>query len=89
MTIIDQKKDLVKLLLGECVSLGNIEAELETCPAVENICVYGSAFKVYTVALVVPSPCSLEEIAANLNRLQRRILKNCAFRINQIFEWMR
>ncbi|XP_046419007.1 fatty acid CoA ligase Acsl3 isoform X1 [Neodiprion fabricii] len=64
--IIDRKKDLVKLQLGEYVSLGKVEAELKTCPAVENICIYGDASKHYTVALVVPNPRHLEELAENL-----------------------
>ncbi|XP_015123836.1 long-chain-fatty-acid--CoA ligase 4 isoform X1 [Diachasma alloeum] len=64
--IIDRKKDLVKLQLGEYVSLGKVEAELKTCPLVENICVYGDAHKAYTVALVVPNPRLLDEIAINL-----------------------
>ncbi|XP_076763452.1 acyl-CoA synthetase long-chain [Xylocopa sonorina] len=63
--IIDRKKDLVKLQLGEYVSLGKVESELKTCPVVENICVYGDAHKAYTVALVVPNQYYLEEIAKN------------------------
>uniref|UniRef100_A0A1B6E8J8 long-chain-fatty-acid--CoA ligase n=1 Tax=Clastoptera arizonana TaxID=38151 RepID=A0A1B6E8J8_9HEMI len=65
--IIDRKKDLVKLQAGEYVSLGKVEAELKTCPVVENICVYGDASKDYTVALVVPNPSHLANIAARLN----------------------
>lgn len=61
----DRKKDLVKLQLGEYVSLGKVESELKTCPVVENICVYGDANKAYTVALVVPNQQYLEEIATN------------------------
>ncbi|XP_015174146.1 PREDICTED: long-chain-fatty-acid--CoA ligase 4 isoform X1 [Polistes dominula] len=64
--IIDRKKDLVKLQIGEYVSLGKVEAELKTCPVVENICVYGDPSKSYTVALIVPNHHTLEEIAANL-----------------------
>ncbi|XP_033209649.1 long-chain-fatty-acid--CoA ligase 3 isoform X2 [Belonocnema kinseyi] len=64
--IIDRKKDLVKLQFGEYVSLGKVESELKTCPLVENICIYGDASKTYTVALVVPSHRSLEEIASKL-----------------------
>ncbi|XP_055694254.1 long-chain-fatty-acid--CoA ligase 4 isoform X2 [Lutzomyia longipalpis] len=63
LKIIDRKKDLVKLQAGEYVSLGKVEAELKTCPVVENICVYGDPTKQYTVALVVPSQKHLEEIA--------------------------
>ncbi|KAL0895200.1 hypothetical protein ABMA27_013641, partial [Loxostege sticticalis] len=62
--IIDRKKDLVKLQAGEYVSLGKVEAELKTCALVENICVYGDSSKNYTVALVVPHPHRLGELAA-------------------------
>ncbi|CAH2988990.1 unnamed protein product [Chilo suppressalis] len=62
--IIDRKKDLVKLQAGEYVSLGKVEAELKTCPLVENICVYGDSSKTYTVALLVPHPARLAELAA-------------------------
>ena len=44
--IIDRKKDLVKLQLGEYVSLGKVEAQLKTHPLVENICVYGDSYQV-------------------------------------------
>lgn len=63
LKIIDRKKDLVKLQAGEYVSLGKVEAELKTCPVVENICVYGDSSKHYTVALVVPNQKQLEELA--------------------------
>lgn len=65
--IIDRKKDLVKLQAGEYVSLGKVEAELKTCAIVENICVYGDSSKNYTVALVVPHPQRLAELAARLS----------------------
>ncbi|XP_072937242.1 long-chain-fatty-acid--CoA ligase 4 [Epargyreus clarus] len=61
--IIDRKKDLVKLQAGEYVSLGKVEAELKTCPIVENICVYGDSSKNFTVALLVPNPQRLAELA--------------------------
>ncbi|XP_038211707.1 long-chain-fatty-acid--CoA ligase 4 [Zerene cesonia] len=64
--IIDRKKDLVKLQAGEYVSLGKVEAELKTCPIVENICVYGDSSKTYTVALLVPNPRHLAELAARI-----------------------
>ena len=44
--IIDRKKDLVKLQLGEYVSLGKVESQLKTHPLVENICVYADSFQV-------------------------------------------
>ncbi|XP_031629734.1 long-chain-fatty-acid--CoA ligase 4 isoform X1 [Contarinia nasturtii] len=63
LKIIDRKKDLVKLQAGEYVSLGKVEAELKTCAVVENICVYGDPSKQFTVALVVPNPKHLKELA--------------------------
>ena len=46
--LLDRKKDLVKLQLGEYVSLGKVEAQLKTHPLVENICVYGDSYQVKT-----------------------------------------
>ncbi|XP_045767998.1 long-chain-fatty-acid--CoA ligase 4 isoform X1 [Maniola jurtina] len=66
LKIIDRKKDLVKLQAGEYVSLGKVEAELKTCSIVENICVYGDSSKTYTVALLVPNPRHLQELAARI-----------------------
>lgn len=66
LKITDRKKDLVKLQAGEYVSLGKVEAELKTCPIVENICVYGDSSKTYTVALLVPNPRHLSELAARV-----------------------
>lgn len=63
LKIIDRKKDLVKLQAGEYVSLGKVESELKTCAVVENICVYGDSTKQNTVALIVPNPQALDEIA--------------------------
>lgn len=53
----------MKLQAGEYVSLGKVEAELKTCSVVENICVYGDPSKQFTVALVVPNPKHLKELA--------------------------
>lgn len=59
----DRKKDLVKLQAGEYVSLGKVEAELKTCPVIDNICVYGDSSKQYCVALVVPNQDQLAQLA--------------------------
>ncbi|KAG8232638.1 hypothetical protein J437_LFUL012598 [Ladona fulva] len=64
--IIDRKKDLVKLQLGEYVSLGKVETELKRSPLVENICVYGDPTKHYTVALVVPSQPHISQLCKSL-----------------------
>ncbi|UYV73099.1 ACSL4 [Cordylochernes scorpioides] len=66
--IIDRKKDLVKLQYGEYVSLGKVEAELKSCPMVDNLCVYGSSFHAYIVALVSPSRNYLRNLAKELGK---------------------
>ncbi|KAG5888285.1 hypothetical protein JTB14_006672 [Gonioctena quinquepunctata] len=62
--IIDRKKDLVKLQAGEYVSLGKVEAQLKTCPLVDNICVYGESSKDFCVALLVANHQQLKDLAA-------------------------
>ena len=84
LRIIDRKKDLVKLQLGEYVSLGKVESQLKTHPLVENICVYGDSYQViwplllesfsllsfqpYTVAVMVPIRNALEKLATELGK---------------------
>lgn len=58
----------MKLQAGEYVSLGKVEAELKTCPLVENICVYGDASKDHVVALVMPNPQHLQALAVQLGK---------------------
>ena len=60
--IIDRKKDLVKLQLGEYVSLGKVESQMKTCSLVDNICVYADSNKSHTVALVVPIRENVEKL---------------------------
>merc|ERR1712128_172703 len=61
--IIDRKKDLVKLQLGEYVSLGKVESQMKINPLVDNICVYADSNKTHTVAMVVPDRNNLEKMA--------------------------
>lgn len=58
---------MVKLQGGEYVSLGKVESQLKTCPVVDNICVYGNPFHMYTIALVVPNRHHLLDMAKKLN----------------------
>lgn len=69
---------MVKLQAGEYVSLGRVEAEMKTCPLVENICVYCDPSKHYCVALVVPNEKQLQDLAANFNIYDDDFEKLCA-----------
>merc|ERR1719215_2310699 len=67
LQIIDRKKDLVKLQLGEYVSLGKVEAQMKTNPLVDNICVYADSFRSYTIAFIVPIKEALLSLAKTLD----------------------
>jgi len=76
--IIDRKKDLVKLQMGEYVSLGKVESALKTSSFIENICVYGDPFKNFCVALVVPAQKQLQETAERLGKGGWSMERMCA-----------
>jgi len=68
LSIIDRKKDLVKLQGGEYVSLGKVESVLSLHPVIENICVYGDSDEHHTVALVVPEQNQLNILAKQVGK---------------------
>lgn len=61
--IIDRKKDLVKLQVGEYVSLGKVEAVLKNCPLVDNICAYANSDESYVIGFLVPNQKQLLTLA--------------------------
>ena len=63
---------------GVYVSLGRVEAEMKTCPLVENICVYCDPSKTYCVALVVPNERQLKDLAANFHIHEEDLEKLCS-----------
>ncbi len=64
LSIIDRKKDLVKLQLGEYVSLGKVESVLKSHPLVESVCIYAESSWKHTVALLVPDEVELRKLNA-------------------------
>ena len=64
LKIIDRKKDLVKLQMGEYVSLSKVETWLKTHDFVDSICVIAEPTKSYCVALMVPDSEKLNRFAA-------------------------
>merc|ERR1711990_1059673 len=75
--LIDRKKDLVKLQLGEYVSLGKVESQLKTHPVVENLCVYADSYQAHTVALIVPNKPILEKMASDIGKTESDYDKLC------------
>ncbi|KAI8137674.1 hypothetical protein BJV82DRAFT_717979 [Fennellomyces sp. T-0311] len=64
LSIIDRKKNLVKLSHGEYIALEKVESVYKTCVLVENMCVHVDPLYPRPVALVVPVEKHLIQIAA-------------------------
>ena len=77
LKIIDRKKDLIKLIHGEYVSLGKVESELKTSGFVESICIYGDAMEAYCVALICPSKEKLKALAKILGSIHETFEELC------------
>lgn len=65
--IVDRKAALVKLMNGEFIALGKIEALLKTCSLIENVFVAGSSLTNFLVAIVVPNAVQLLALAKKLD----------------------
>ncbi|KAK2187233.1 hypothetical protein NP493_172g02027 [Ridgeia piscesae] len=66
LQIIDRKKDLVKLQVGEYVALSKVETVLKLCNLVDNVCAYADSAKMFSVCLVVPNDKSLVALARRI-----------------------
>jgi len=66
LTIIDRKKNLVKLSHGEYVALEKCESIYATAVPVQRVCVYGDSERSFLIAIVVPVPHTIEKIASEL-----------------------
>ena len=69
LSIIDRKKDLVKLQAGEYVSLSKVELALGQSIYVEQVCVYVDSSQNYAICFVSPKTKPLMELAHSLNLL--------------------
>ncbi|KAI8089635.1 uncharacterized protein BX664DRAFT_297483 [Halteromyces radiatus] len=63
LSIIDRKKNLVKLSNGEYIALEKLESKYKTSVMVENMCVYANPLYLKPVALVVPVESQLRALA--------------------------
>lgn len=76
--IIDRKKDLVKLQMGEYVSLGKVESILKIFHLIDNVCVYAKSSESFAVALIVPDEAKLTHFAAKIGLNEDCVEKICA-----------
>lgn len=63
LSLIDRKKNLVKLSNGEYIALEKLEAVYKSCLCVANICIYADSLLPRAVALIVPVESALYAIA--------------------------
>ena len=73
LTIIDRKKDLVKLQMGEYVSLGKVESILKIHRLVDNVCVYARSSESFTVAIVVVDEAKLRAFTSEFINMDNEI----------------
>jgi long-chain acyl-CoA synthetase len=64
LQLIDRKKDLIKLQMGEYVALSKVENAMKLCSVVENCLCYALPSKSNVVALIVPNEAALRKCAA-------------------------
>jgi len=67
LSIIDRKKDLVKLKHGEYIALGKLESIFRQSPYVENICIHADSKRSAAVAIVVPNEANAIKFAQTKN----------------------
>lgn len=68
---------MVKLQAGEYVSLGKVESALKSLAAIDDICVYGESSKHFVIALIVPNPKGLQELATREGVSETRFEELC------------
>ncbi|CAL8073876.1 unnamed protein product [Calicophoron daubneyi] len=66
LSIIDRKKDLVKLQAGEYLSLGKVELVLAQSAYVEQVCMYADPSEPYAICFVSPKYNTLMDLSKKL-----------------------
>lgn len=78
LTIIDRKKNLVKLSNGEYIALERLESVYKSCMYVNNICIYANSLLPKPVALVVPAEKAVRALADELGVQEKDWKSVCA-----------
>ena len=78
MQIIDRKKDLVKLQMGEYVALSKVENALKSSKYTALPMVYATSSMSYAIALICPNVPNLKALAASLGVDQSDVGAMCA-----------
>ncbi|KAJ3371166.1 long-chain fatty acid-CoA ligase [Allomyces arbusculus] len=60
VSIVDRRKNLVKLANGEYVALEKLESIYAGCKFVGKICLFADSYRYYPVAIVQPLPAAIE-----------------------------
>lgn len=77
LKIVDRKKDLVKLQMGEYVSLGKVESVLKINPLVESVCIVAQSDKTFTAAIIVPDRDNLFKLSKELGKYGFSVTELC------------
>ncbi|KAJ1557988.1 long-chain fatty acid-CoA ligase, partial [Cladochytrium tenue] len=67
LSVIDRKKNLVKLANGEYIALEKLESIYKTSPYVANIIVYGDSEQYFPVAIIMATEKELHHLAKEKN----------------------
>ncbi|KAI9331218.1 hypothetical protein BDR26DRAFT_824576 [Obelidium mucronatum] len=67
LTIIDRKKNLVKLSNGEYIALEKLESNYKVSKFVQNICVHADSEQSYAIALIQPIEKEIRSVVAELD----------------------
>ncbi|KAI9258902.1 hypothetical protein BDA99DRAFT_573167 [Phascolomyces articulosus] len=78
LSIVDRKKNLVKLSNGEYIALEKLESTYKSCLYVNNICVYADPLRPRAVALVVPVDSAVRKLGAELGIESKEMAVLCA-----------
>lgn len=61
--LVDRKKNLIKTLNGEYIAIEKLESVYRSNPCIQNICIYADSDHVKPVAVIVPNPSAVDNLA--------------------------